>query len=116
VAASPEELERYALVTVSGKRADIAPLQTLFMTDPSDSQPPSMRDVLWWLSSDSWAIERAGREMVKWSAVYGYPVESPATARIFRLHIAQADGLQALLGTEAYRELLGLYQAEAKSN
>jgi hypothetical protein len=73
-----------------------------------------MRDVLWWLSADSWAIERADRELVKWSAVYGYPVESTATTRIFRLHIAQADSLQSLLGTEAYGELLGLYQAELK--
>lgn len=116
VTAPPDELERFALVTVSGKRADAAPLQTLFVSDRSDPTAPSMRDVLWWLSSDSWAIEHADREVAKWSAVYGYREESPATARLFRLHVAQADSLQALLGAAAYRELLALYQAELKSH
>lgn len=115
VTASPDELERYAIVTVTGSGPDMSPLQTLFITDQADPRSPSMRDVLWWLSSDSWAIERSGRELNHWANVYGYPVESPATARTFHLHIAQADGLKTLLGPDAYHELLSLYQAELRN-
>jgi len=115
VTAPPDELERYWLVTVTGKHADIGPLQTLFIMDQADPRPPSMRDALWWLSSDSWAVEHAGREMSNWANVYGYPTGSPATERVFRLHIAQADGLRALLGGDDYRQLLNLYQAEVQN-
>ena len=115
VAAPPDELERYTLVTVTGKRADIRSLQTLFITDQADPRTPSIRDVLWWLSSDSWAIEQAERDMSKWAAVYGYPVDNPATARVFHTHLAQSDGLRELLGADAYHELLSLYQAELKN-
>lgn len=114
VTASPDELERYTIVTVTAGSTDISPLQTIFITDQADPRPPSMRDVLWWLSSDSWAIEQAGRALSDWAGVYGYPVESPATARAFRVHMAQADSLKTLLGPDAYRELLSLYQAELK--
>lgn len=112
VAAPPSELERYTLATVTSGRADRAPVILLFVSEQSAPHPPSMRDVLWWLAADSWAVENAGRAIDVWADTYAYAASDVATLRLFRLHVAQADRLESLLGRDAYRDLLALYRAE----
>ena len=114
VLAPPSDLQWYTLVTLSGASADSVPIQTLFITEASDPRPASVRDLLWWLSSDCWALEQADREYAGWAATYHYPADDPATQRLFQVHIEQASLLIATLGERAYRELLALYVAEIK--
>lgn len=112
VVAPPRELELHTLLTLRSRRADAEPLRTLFTSDASELRTPSIRDTLWWLSSDSWAIEHSGRDVRQWSATYGYPDAEPATLRLFRMHLRQAEKLALLLGDTCYRELLAIYEAE----
>ena len=116
VVAPPREIESHTLLTLHGPKADAVPLRTLFVSEATDSRPPSVRDALWWLSSDSWAIERAGRDCRMWAATYGYPDADAATVRLFRLHLRQAENLAALLGEDLYRELLALYEREVATH
>lgn len=112
VAAPPSELERYTLVTMTSRRADRTPVILLFVSEQSAPHAPSMRDVLWWLAADSWAVEHSGRTIDVWAEIYAYPASDIATLRLFRLHVSQADRLESLLGSDAYRDLLALYRSE----
>lgn len=111
VTADPDELERHRLVSLSSRTSD-RQIQILFTTDQLDTRPISMRDVLWWLSSDSWAIEQAERDLSRWAALYHQSADRAGTRRLFQLHVRQADDLRDLLGAADYRVLLSLYQAE----
>jgi hypothetical protein len=114
VLAPPAELQWHTLMTLVGASASAIPIRTLFVTEASDSRPPGMRDLLWWLSSDCWALERADRNYERWAATYRYPTNDSATRRLFRVQIEQALALVGFLGEEAYRQLLALYAAELK--
>lgn len=116
VLAQPADLERHVLVVLSGVRADARALYALHISEGCDPRQISFRDALWWLAADSWALEQAARDYTRWSDVYGYASENPATLRLFHLHTRQADGLQGLVGMEGYRELLGLYQEEVTNS
>lgn len=116
VLAQPTDLTRHTLVTLTVSRAGASSVQTLFLTEASDPRPVTVRDVLWWLSSDSWAIEQADRDFTRWAAVHRYRAEDPATLRLFTLHVEQADALTSLLGDAAYRESLRLYESEIETN
>jgi hypothetical protein len=116
VLAQPEDLERHVLVLLSGVRADAPAVHTLYVSEASDAREVSFRDVLWWLSADSWALEQAGRDYERWSDLYGYASDSPAALRLFRLHARQADSLRLMVGPDGYVELLRLYQEEVKAS
>ena len=116
VIAQPADLERHVLVVLSGARADAPALHALYVSEACDPREVSFRDVLWWLSADSWAVEQAARDYARWSDLYGYASENPATLRLFRLHARQAESLQLLVGLEGYQELLGLYQEEVTNS
>src|SRR5579884_1892360 len=109
VLASPAESDRHTLVTLIGRHAAVEPLRVLFVGEGCDVRPPSIRDVLWWLSSDSWALDQADRDCSAWAREYSYPDEDPATLRLFRVHSRNAQQLKHLLGQPAYDELLQLY-------
>lgn len=111
VLASPADQDRYFLVTVAGPRETAGQVRMLFVTGADESQP-SMRDILWWLASDSWAVEESGRDYARWAAVYRYAADDLVGARLFRMHASQADATRALVGDAAYRRLLRLYQTE----
>ena len=111
VLSAPANLEWFALVTIASDRTESAPMRTLFITEASDPRPPSVRDVLWWLASDSWALEQANRDFRIWAATYQYPEGEDAAMRLFRLHLDQAAALAALVGEQSYRELLDLYES-----
>lgn len=112
VLAPPRDLEWHILVTLSRASEVEPPIHTLFVTEASDLRPLSLRDVLWWLSADSWAVEQVARDFHRWSATYRYPDDDPATLRLFRLHVEQAKVLAALLGEPGYQELLAIYESE----
>jgi hypothetical protein len=108
--APPDEQERYRLAELR-REGDECALRMLFLSDAASAQEPSIRDILWWLASDAWAIEHAGRDLNKWRSALGY-ADSEATARIFRLQSAQTEKLIELLGDTAYRDLLSRYSAQ----
>jgi hypothetical protein len=112
VLAAPCELDRQVLVTLKGSNSDLAGVRSLFVIAATDARPASTRDVMWWLSADSWAYERAGGDVNTWAAMYGYPADDNATLRLLRLHERQAEALSMLIGRQAYGELLNLYEAE----
>ena len=112
VLAAPGELDRHVLVTLMGPGTEPGPVYSLFVVSATDTRPASTRDVMWWLSADSWACERAGSDLSQWAATYGYPADDPATAALMRLHERQARALSALMGREVYTALLSLYEAE----
>lgn len=111
VLAPPSDQDRYYLITLSTPREVAGQVRTLFITG-SNENPPSTRDVLWWLASDSWAVEEADRKYERWATTYRYSADDPASARIFHSHANQADAARALMGDTAYRRLLNLYQTE----
>jgi hypothetical protein len=115
VLAPPDELEWHTLVSVSAVRENTAPVRVVFITDASEHRSPSPRDVLWWLSSDCWTIERSGREFRRWAATHQYAEDDPVALQSFRLHVAQADAVSTLLGKEAYNALLALYESEVSA-
>lgn len=114
VLAPPSELEQHYLVTLCRDAANHQ-VRIIFAHPLSEEAPPSMRDVLWWLASDAWAIARAGGSLAAWSLIYDYPVQAEATRRLFDHHAAQASALSKLLGEVGYRRLLALYEADVRS-
>lgn len=115
VLAPPAESERYVLATLSGPHADRESLRMLFVTEPADVDSPTLRDVLWWLSADSWAVEHAGRNYADWACMYRYADDDAAAMRRFKAHVRQATGLADLLGRGDYESLLGLYREQVVS-
>src|SRR2546430_2374210 len=59
VLASPVEADEYFLATLSGPRADTGSIHILIVIPPAEERKsPTVRDALWWLAADAWAIER----------------------------------------------------------
>jgi hypothetical protein len=111
LAAPADEHESYTLVELRRDGLE-SPLRVLFLSEASCTEPPSLRDVLWWLASDAWAIERGEWDATKWRSVLRYSTDSDASARLFNLHRSQTEMLSALLGEDAYRDLLAKYAAQ----
>lgn len=103
--------DRYYLVTIVGRRADSAEFRTLSVTGAAEA-PPTTRDVLWWLASDSWAVEHSDREYKQWATTLSRAGDAPEDRHLFELHARQADKARALLGDAAYRKLMALYELE----
>ena len=70
---------------------------------------PTVRDVLWWLAADAWAIEHARRDPLSWAAHHGFDSNEPATRLRFDRRLRQSQDLHALLGETSYRRLLTTY-------
>lgn len=111
VTAAPDELERYTLASLTAADGADA-IQMVFITDQLDGRPLSMRDVLWWVAADTWAVEQSGRDFARWAVLYRHAADSAAASRMFQLHVKQADALLTLLGESNYRALLTLYRTE----
>lgn len=111
VLADLDETEMYYLATVTS-RASGASVRMVFIRPTTEHSPPVMRDILWWLAADAWAVEQSGREVGRWAGTYGYPVASDATARLYEMQVAQSAALASLLGRDDYARLLALYDAE----
>lgn len=116
IAAPPRDQEAFVLITCSAARADAEPLRLVFVSSAAEDRAATVRDGLWWLAADSWAVERAGGDFGSWCAIYDYPDDDPATIRLFRLHADQARRLCWMLGEAVYQELLALYASELRSS
>jgi hypothetical protein len=111
VASPPLEMDQHFLVTLTAP-GNQAAIRGVFTTPLSDPAPPTLRDVLWWLAADGWAVERAGGVFREWAALHGYPAQELASARLFAQHVTQASSLVALIGVECYSRLLAAYADE----
>jgi hypothetical protein len=109
----PEESEEPYIVTLTGPVPDVPPLRLVFEVPLASRSEPTMRDVLWWLASDAWAIEHARGTLEDWAADHGYALHEPATTRLFERHAQQAATLARLLGPANYQRLLALFETEA---
>jgi len=117
VVASPVDADEYFLVTLSGPRADAGSIRVVIVMPPTDERKsPTVRDALWWLAADAWAIERADGDMERWASLYDYPLESAATRRLFERQLRQTSTLRALLCGNQYQQLLELYEAEVSAS
>lgn len=112
VASPPSEMEQHHLVTLLRRANAGDALRVVFITPLTESAAPTLRDVLWWLAGDAWAIERSGATLDRWAAIHGYPLEDPGSAQLFARHVTQASVLKAWIGTDAYRSLLAAYATE----
>jgi hypothetical protein len=81
---------------------DDAPVTTIM---PSDNGPPEVADVLDSVAAEAAVIEEAGCYEA-WALQMGFDPDSRHGERIYRRERRQARNLRALLGEEAYRELL----------
>ena len=117
VLASPVNADEYFLVTLSGPGADAGSIHLLIVIPSTDKRAsPTVRDALWWLAADAWAIERAEGDMERWASTYDYPLESAATARLFERQVRQTSTLRALLCGSQYQQLLELYEGEVSAS
>ena len=108
----PAESDQQFLVTIRGARSDEPSVRLAFATPLTDREPPSRRDILWWLASDAWAIKEAEGDLSRWATGYGYSASDEATARLFDQHARQTASLEALLGKERLARLLAIYGSE----
>ena len=115
VLAPPSELERHVLVALSGDTHGAASVRMIFITASIDPRLPTMRDVLWWLASDSWAVEQATYGYQRWAALYKYSEFDTAAPRLFEMHATQAKALATLLDESGYAKLLALYEDQLRA-
>ena len=111
----PADSEQAFLVTLTRKSRPDESLFLVYFLPMTEEQLPGVRDVLWWLAADGWAIEKAENELAPWATGYGYAIDDPATARLFSIHKRQQAELRKLLGDDQHAELLGLYCSEVSS-
>ncbi|MFL5562269.1 MAG: hypothetical protein ACJ79K_12410 [Gemmatimonadaceae bacterium] len=112
IAAPPAEMDQHHLASIVSADGDSAGVRLVFITPLGDRSAPTLRDVLWWLAGDAWAVQRARGSLDTWAAMHGYPCRDPATAQLFAHHVTQASSLEQLFGAGGYRALLAAYAAE----
>ena len=114
----PSEAERAYLVNLTvGDPPSTRAMRLVFLVSPtprkgglhSSEARPNVRDVLWWLAADAWAVEHARRDPVVWAAHHGFDSKEPATQLQFDQRLRQASELSALLGDTNYGRLLDVY-------
>ena len=111
--APPDEAERCYLVTLAGPEGGTA-ARLVYVTSLLESRVPGLRDVLWWLASDAWAVERSGGDVAKWAATRRLTNATSLAAVEFDHYRAQAGLLAETLGEKTYRRLLAAYEAEVR--
>ena len=109
LAAPPDESERCYLITVAGPEGGTA-ARLAFVRSLQDPSPPSVRDALWWLASDAWAVDRSGGDVSRWAAVHRLTLTT-TIEREFDHYAAQSRALALALGADAYQRLLAAYES-----
>jgi len=121
IGAAPRDLlaplhaaEQHYLVFLSKRDTpETGPVVRMVFAKPlTDPDGPALRDVLWWLAGDAFAVDQADGQLAPWAASYGHPPHSPESARLFEVQREQTHQLRILLGEVAYRRLLELYESE----
>ena len=112
VMSPPPESDQHFLITIGREQRESAPLRLIFETPLSEPAGPSIREVLWWLAGDAWAVDQAGGRLDAWASSHGFSPRDVATKRLFERHLCQVAALKTLLGDDEYRRLLSLYSAD----
>jgi hypothetical protein len=107
--APPEEADRSYLVTLIGAEGGTA-ARLVIVTSLLESRLPGLREALWWLASDAWAIERSAGDVAKWAASHGLTNAATIATAEFDHYGTQARLLAAVLGEDTYRRLLDAYE------
>jgi hypothetical protein len=107
-----DEIEQHFLVSLTRSGTAESPVRLVFLAPLRTLGGPSLRDVLWWVAGDAWALDRTDYELTEWAATYGYPETEDATVWLFEQARRQATALTKLLGDSNMRRLLDLYEAD----
>lgn len=108
----PSDSDQPYLVTLTRSGTVPGKISLVFQTPLAHGTEPTIRDVLWWLASDAWAIDRSQQQLDRWAAIYAYDVSEPATRLLFECHVRQAVTLADVLGPDRFQQLLQLYEVE----
>jgi len=81
------------------------PLTVYFSQGSAHKKPPTLADVLDCLASDASGVDNA-QSFEDWASEYGYDTDSRKAERTYRICEGQAQKLKALLGQDAYNQLL----------
>ena len=107
LAAPAGEIECCYLMTVSGPEGGTAG-RLAFVRSVHEPNPPTVRDALWWLASDAWAVERSGGDAARWAERHRL---TPTDVAEFEHYRAQSRSLATALGADAYDRLLSAYES-----
>jgi hypothetical protein len=90
---------------VKGTRAAMPLKRTVAWEQDTMPEPPSLIEVLDCLAMDANGIENAS-SFEDWCGEYGYDTDSRKAEKTYRICARQVEKLRAMLGREAYEELL----------
>ena len=81
------------------------PLTVYFSQGSAHKEPPTLAEVLDCLASDASGVDNA-QSFEDWASEYGYDTDSRKAECTYRICEKQAQELKALLGRDAYNQLL----------
>ena len=81
------------------------PLTVYFSQGSAHKKPPTLAEVLDCLASDASGVGNA-QSFEEWASEYGYDTDSRKAECTYRICEKQAQELKALLGRDAYNQLL----------
>ena len=81
------------------------PLTVYFSQGSAHKKPPTLAEVLDCLASDASGVDNA-QSFEDWASEYGYDTDSRKAECTYRICEKQAQELKALLGRDAYNQLL----------
>ena len=108
----PSDSEQHFLVRLEKEGQQEEAIALVFLLPMADARSPGLRDVLWWLAADAWALQQANGRITDWATGYGYPAADKATERLFEIQARQVAALRDLVGPDAFRRLLEVYSSE----
>lgn len=85
------------------------PLTVYFSQGSAHKKPPTLAEVLDYLASDASGVDNA-QSFEDWASEYGYDTDSRKAEKTYNICAQQAQELKALLGQDAYDQLL--YETE----
>lgn len=113
LAAPPDEAEQCYLVTVTAPEGGTA-ARLAFVRSLQNPEPPGVRDALWWLASDAWAIEQSGGAVARWATMQRLTSVESVAEREFAHYRAQTRSLAQALGADVYQRLLAAYEVSVR--
>lgn len=81
------------------------PMTVYFSQGSAHKKSPTLAEVLDCLASDASGVDNA-RSFEDWASEYGYDTDSRKAERTYHICEKQAQDLKALLGQDAYNQLL----------
>ena len=81
------------------------PMTVYFSQGSAHKKSPTLAEVLDCLASDASGVDNA-RSFEDWASEYGYDTDSRKAERTYQICKKQAQELKALLGQDAYNQLL----------